>query len=525
MKGRSFLAIVLAMAITVLAKMTEARTLNSSIGTHQSKINSTSHLQFDKIKGVSVGGWLVTEPFISPSLFWSAIHWSQGSARSNVSIVDEYTLCQVLGQERARVLLLQHYKTWITRNDIQEIKRHGFNLVRIPIGYWAWKKQGTVDQYVNNITFYDPYVGGLQLDYFENALRWCKEAGLKAWIDLHTAPGSQNGFDNSGQRLLNEDLGWLAKNTTKELTHAILRNIFDEYVDGKWKDVIVGVEIINEPMGHILGIENVIEFYNETINDYLDTGKKTPLVIQEAFQDVGFWNDYWNDTKLTIYVDHHHYEVFSYDQLLNDQFTRLTNIMEYGEALEKEQSAHGSIVGEWSGAITDCATWLNGLGIGARYDGTYYKTVNSSREHRYILGACQSHKDISLWDREYKMQVRQFIEAQLTSFSANSKGWIFWNWKTESAPEWDYLKLVTHGVFPHPFDNLTYFNSDGSMGTVLTSSLESSRNNRIKYNAHASSSAALGPTGIAFNAIKLLMQTASKFVTVLLFVVTALVAF
>jgi glucan 1,3-beta-glucosidase len=29
------------------------------------------------------------------------------------------------------------------------------------------------------------------------------------------------------------------------------------------------------------------------------------------------------------------------------------------------------MVGEWSLASTDCAFWLNGRGVGARYDGTY----------------------------------------------------------------------------------------------------------------------------------------------------------
>ena len=29
---------------------------------------------------------------------------------------------------------------------------------------------------------------------------WCQELGLKVVLDLHGAPGSQNGFDNSGKR-------------------------------------------------------------------------------------------------------------------------------------------------------------------------------------------------------------------------------------------------------------------------------------------------------------------------------------
>ena len=31
-------------------------------------------------------------------------------------------------------------------------------------------------------------------------MSWCDQVGLKVLIDLHGAPGSQNGFDNSGKR-------------------------------------------------------------------------------------------------------------------------------------------------------------------------------------------------------------------------------------------------------------------------------------------------------------------------------------
>jgi glucan 1,3-beta-glucosidase len=31
-----------------------------------------------------------------------------------------------------------------------------------------------------------------------------------------------------------------------------------------------------------------------------------------------------------------------------------------------------TVVGEWSTAVTDCTLWLNGRGVGSRYDGTYF---------------------------------------------------------------------------------------------------------------------------------------------------------
>jgi glucan 1,3-beta-glucosidase len=64
----------------------------------------------------------------------------------------------------------------------------GLNHVRIPIGYWAY-----------DISAGEPYHQG-QVQYLDNAIGWARNHGLKVLIDLHGAPGSQNGYDNSGHR-------------------------------------------------------------------------------------------------------------------------------------------------------------------------------------------------------------------------------------------------------------------------------------------------------------------------------------
>ncbi len=43
--------------------------------------------------------------------------------------------------------------------------------------------------------------------YLKRLLQWADEIGLKILLDLHGAPGSQNGFDNSGRR---GDVHWYA---------------------------------------------------------------------------------------------------------------------------------------------------------------------------------------------------------------------------------------------------------------------------------------------------------------------------
>ena len=55
-----------------------------------------------KWRGVNLGGWLVLEKWITPSLY------------AGVQAEDEYTLCQTLGKAKASERLKRHRETWIT---------------------------------------------------------------------------------------------------------------------------------------------------------------------------------------------------------------------------------------------------------------------------------------------------------------------------------------------------------------------------------------------------------------------------
>lgn len=374
---------------------------------------------------------------------------------------------------------------------IKQIKTNGFNLVRIPIGYWAWKQNNDRNLYIDNITYNDPYVSdGLQLKYLNNALDWAQKYELNVWIDLHGVPGSQNGFDNSGERILYGDLGWLRLNNTKELTLAVWKDMFQTFLNKGDKSPVVGLQIVNEPLGGKINVSNITEMYYEAFDLFKKNqslSDNTTFVIHDAFQGIGHWNlelnpnyqnvsyHYFNLTGANyssqdVLVDHHHYEVFTNNQLAETQFSRIENIINYGDSIHKELSYHPAVVGEWSGAITDCATWLNGVGVGARYDGTYYNTTLFTTNDKPV-GTCISQNRLADWTQDYRDRVRQFIEAQLATYSSKTTGWIFWNWKTEDAIEWDYLKLKEADLFPSPFDNYTYFKADGSIEEEFSSSL------------------------------------------------------
>jgi glucan 1,3-beta-glucosidase len=82
-------------------------------------------------------------------------------------------LTQSLGKERAQRVLSNHWNSFVTADDFQQISKAGMNHVRIPVGYWA----------VNPLDN-DPYVQG-QLDVLDRAIDWARAANLKVIVDLH----------------------------------------------------------------------------------------------------------------------------------------------------------------------------------------------------------------------------------------------------------------------------------------------------------------------------------------------------
>lgn len=111
----------------------------------------------------------------------------------------------------ATAALQTHWNTWITESDFKAIAAAGLNHVRLPIGYWAFE-----------VGPGEPYIQG-QLSYLQKAITWADNYGLKVIFDLHGAPGSQNGFDNSGERM-NFPM-WHSNDTNVARTDAIIQTI------------------------------------------------------------------------------------------------------------------------------------------------------------------------------------------------------------------------------------------------------------------------------------------------------------
>lgn len=456
-----------------LLVIVKARTLKPLSGTTPAELEIWDYSS-DKVRGISLGGWFVLEPYITPSLF------EQFGKNESEIPTDEYWFCAKLGTEEAQRQLEKHWAEYYTEQDFKDIKSYGLNLVRIAVGYWAFQKLPD-----------DPYVQG-QEKFVDQAIKWAKENDLNVWIDLHGVPGSQNGFDNSGKR---GKVGWFDQEINLKVTMKALEYIFQKYGDASLADTITGIEIVNEPMIPSLNESKVLQFTYDSYYHFREKyGSENWFVVQEGFEPIGYWNHHLNDnfsnislsyttckniSNVTlndqqfsgIVIDHHHYEVFSSSQLEKSAVERVEGIISYANAIQEEQKFHPSLVGEWSGAITDCARWLNGVGTGARYDNTFSpdqlireeksKTAFKSRFAQKTR-TCSNVREYSQMSPEHRDDIREFIEVQLLSYEMDSAGWIFWNYKTENAIEWDFKRLVDHQLFPYPFDDYKFFSPNGT---------------------------------------------------------------
>lgn len=222
----------------------------------------------EKVRGLNIGGWLLLEPWITPSIFQSQ--------DQSLGIVDEYTMTQKLGTDATYKILKAHWDSWCTFSDFQKIAKAGFNTVRIPVGYWAYSLDAG-----------EPYTQGAA-PYIDAAVDWARATGLKIWIDLHGAPGSQNGFDNSGHRISRP--GWQGGNTVKQ-TLAVLETITQKYVQPSYQDVVVAIELLNEPLSSELNYDTLKQFYRDGFGQ-VRAVSDTPVMLHDGFNAPSTWNGF-----------------------------------------------------------------------------------------------------------------------------------------------------------------------------------------------------------------------------------------
>ncbi|KAG9246241.1 putative glucan 1,3-beta-glucosidase [Calycina marina] len=333
---------------------------------------------------------------------------------------DQYTFDSIDGAADA---LEKHWSSYFTEADIQEIAKTGINALRIPIGYWAYNNSGT------------PYQKGAE-EYMDKAIQWARKADMKVWVDCHGSPGSQNGFDNSGQAGdVNWQMGW-------NMAHSIdvLKIMAKKYGAKKYADVVVGLELTNEPISW--GANDNTKTMNWAKDAYhavkkVAENKDMVIVMHDAFMGGQKWTDtaksVMTDGVKDFGVDTHMYQLFvGADNKLTQQ-EHIQKACGWSTQLKKANDVMPIFVGEWSAATNICV----------KSDGSTVGGTSCSDDGCQ----CQS-ASMDSWNNKMKEQVQRFVEAQLDTFEANASGYFIWSAKGPGG--WGFMNGIKAGVIPNP---------------------------------------------------------------------------
>ncbi len=170
------------------------------------------------LRGTNIGGWQVMEGWMCPT----------NAPDQKTAIA---TLTERFGKETAEELIKTYEYFWWQEQDFDNTKELNFNVLRLPISYLnlldeeGKLREDTLDTY----------------DWFVDE---CEKRDIYVILDLHSAPGSQNGRDHSGDKsgsVLYTD------EKAQELTVSLWEQLAEHF---KGNPTIAGYDLLNEPEGN-----------------------------------------------------------------------------------------------------------------------------------------------------------------------------------------------------------------------------------------------------------------------------------
>ncbi|MBR3328748.1 MAG: cellulase family glycosylhydrolase [Atopobiaceae bacterium] len=296
-----------------------------------------------KYHGVNLGNWLVLERWMKPSL------WAGSDAE------DVYGLERDVPKEVLEPRLAQHYDTYVTLQTFKKLAELGVDLVRLPVPYWTFGS-----------AHHKPVV-----QYVDRAFGWAEQVGLKILIDLHTVPGSQNGFDNGGICGL---VTWHKDPARIDFAVDVIRQFAERYAHSP---ALFGIEPLNEPVNAFLYRHSTVARYGKAHPSRISQSQVCPLrvlkdyyrrcyhviraacpntvavVLHDRFE-LRRWNRFMprGSSYQNVWMDTHMYLGFSDGRFRKKDlahYLRFANRV-FAKRLSRAAKYHPVLVGEWSNA-------------------------------------------------------------------------------------------------------------------------------------------------------------------------------
>ncbi len=322
--------------------------------------------------GVNLGGWLVLERWMTPELF------------EGTDATDEYSLC-ASDPKIAAERIIRHRRSFITESTIQKIAELGLTTVRLPVGYWLF---GGVS----------PYIDGADA-HVDRLMDWCETYQIGVILDFHAAPGSQNGWDHSGQAGF---IGW-GHGETLQQSYSFIEALLDRYGA---KSALVGLEILNEPRWDV-PMDTLLEYYDEAYRRIRERDAELTVIMSDAFRPEKMAKQLQKRRYTGVILDVHLYQLFTEQDRALDLHGHLRKIDKDWRKLLRDLTKRMPVmVGEWSAAMHEL----------------YQPIAQPAHVRGYT-------------NDDYVT----YFQAQQTLFEESHVSWTYWTAKTAGGGPWSLL--------------------------------------------------------------------------------------
>ncbi|BEV03569.1 cellulase family glycosylhydrolase [Chryseobacterium gambrini] len=237
-----------------------------------------------QLRGLGLGGWMLQEGYMLKTADFAGPQYK----------IKE-KIAELIGEDGMNEFYKAYLKNGITRQDIDFLKKAGFNSIRLPMHYNLYTLPIEKESKKGENTWLEE---GFKMT--DDLLKWCADNKMYLILDLHAAPGGQGNDVNISDNDKSKPSLWESEENQKK-TIALWKKLAERYKDSPW---IGGYDLINEPNINFTGknINGTDEMSNaplwklqKEITEAIRTVDKKHIIIIEGN---GWGNNYNGLTPL-----------------------------------------------------------------------------------------------------------------------------------------------------------------------------------------------------------------------------------
>ncbi|KDN35897.1 hypothetical protein RSAG8_11205, partial [Rhizoctonia solani AG-8 WAC10335] len=358
-------------------------------------------LPVDKVYGVNLGSWLLTEPWMLPKEWVNKMGGETCDTDCSSCAASEFDLVRKLGQEKADQVFAEHWATWFTEKDVDAIVAAGLNSDPHPLGYWI------VECLVDRSTEYYPR-GGMK--YLKKGLGWLKKKGIHVMLDHHALPGVATANQMFAGRCTSDVQFYTEKNYRRALI---------------WAGIMTALTHIDPDFASVFAIEAI----NEPIMDanltpgYGDYQKRFVKVVRMVEYALGV-------------------DLFCLDRFQNRDW-------QFNNPPNPADAAIGP-------QLYDAHLYFSFGGVADANAESYMQVICNTDRVKNAVAANNSPLVFGEWSlatnfNASKEFLRDWSDAQRHIYAGQADGWFFWSFKIEEGsanlPNWSFFASRAAGYF------------------------------------------------------------------------------